>query len=74
MNRSQFWTQINISETLQDIQSVGLDKLIAVITMAYTKTMISKVNGLCWSNKTLPCSSLRGSGYRMACVRRYLEC
>ena len=43
LNRAQFWIQINFSETLQDIQSVGLDKLIATITVEYTKTVISKL-------------------------------
>ena len=38
MNRSQFWILINFSKRLQDIQLVGLDKLIvAMITMTYTQ-------------------------------------
>ena len=37
LNRAQFWIQINFSET------VGLDKLIATITVEYTKTVISKL-------------------------------
>ena len=38
LNRSQFWILINFSKRLQDIQLVGLDKLIvAKITVAYTQ-------------------------------------
>ena len=38
LNRSQFWILINFSKRLQDIQLVGLDKLIvAMITVAYTQ-------------------------------------
>ena len=38
LNRSQFWILINFSKRLQDIQLVGLDKLIvAMITMTYTQ-------------------------------------
>ena len=39
---SQFWIHNNFSETVQDIQSAGLDNLIAMITVAYSKTTISK--------------------------------
>ena len=42
LNRSQFWIHINFSETLQDIQSVGLNNLIMMISVTYTKIMISE--------------------------------
>ena len=88
LNRSQFWMQINFSEALHDIQSVRLDKLIAMITVLYTMTMISKINKNCWFNcnsrvlTVPPCESYqtrffygnssRGSGYRMMAMGQLL--
>ena len=37
-------------ETLQDMLSAGLDKLITMITVAFTKSTISKINRFCWLN------------------------